>query len=305
MFDNEVMIVHGTWQNNLDQESDTGVVYRTRFDIAQGTWASETLGFAGQYGGGGQAIGNLDENAWIFGREFFRSALTSNLKDALYFVGDTQPIQFRTLEEYALTSNLFQNLQISTLPSELPFLSFTQRPGGACQNFGGFEVCPVDRLCFYRPTDEDSDGLPDVVEVELGTDPDSADTDGDGQSDGEEVLETGTAPLSCVEQLVPSPMGAEFSACIGTRLTQYACDASAGDGVSNPTEIGSVWPLWRLRDEQTQSCGFGEHYGLDAFLGTPTFVVLLADWCGFCRSQSEKLQQMKTELLMWATILTL
>ena len=149
---------------------------------------------------------------------------------------------------------------------------------------------------FYRPTDEDFDGLPDVVEVELGTDPDIADTDDDGQSDGEEVLETGTAPLSCVESLVPSPMGAEFSACIGTRLTQYACDASAGDAVGTQRNSDRSGPCGASGDEQTQSCGFGEHYGTDAFLGTPTFVVLLAETGVDFAGRRARNQQMKTEL---------
>lgn len=43
--------------------------------------------------------------------------------------------------------------------------------------------------------DTDGDGLSDVEEATLGTDPADADTDDDGLADGEEVDETGTDPL--------------------------------------------------------------------------------------------------------------
>ncbi|OGQ30028.1 MAG: hypothetical protein A3B79_06750 [Deltaproteobacteria bacterium RIFCSPHIGHO2_02_FULL_50_15] len=44
-------------------------------------------------------------------------------------------------------------------------------------------------------TDSDGDGLLDVEEYDLGTDPHNSDTDGDGLSDFEEVYEYGTNPL--------------------------------------------------------------------------------------------------------------
>ncbi|WP_222822383.1 Rib/alpha-like domain-containing protein, partial [Gulosibacter bifidus] len=43
--------------------------------------------------------------------------------------------------------------------------------------------------------DSDGDGLTDVREEELGTDPNNPDTDGDGLNDGQEVNETNTDPL--------------------------------------------------------------------------------------------------------------
>jgi hypothetical protein len=43
--------------------------------------------------------------------------------------------------------------------------------------------------------DADNDGLPNVEEVNLGTDPSKADTDGDGLNDGDEVKKYGTNPL--------------------------------------------------------------------------------------------------------------
>ena len=45
-------------------------------------------------------------------------------------------------------------------------------------------------------TDDDADGLTAQEEVAAGTDANLSDTDQDGLSDGEEVLEVGTAPLN-------------------------------------------------------------------------------------------------------------
>lgn len=54
----------------------------------------------------------------------------------------------------------------------------------------------VDRTPDYTgATDTDKDGLPDARERILGTNPNKADTDGDGYSDGEEVLKYGSDPL--------------------------------------------------------------------------------------------------------------
>jgi hypothetical protein len=43
--------------------------------------------------------------------------------------------------------------------------------------------------------DSDQDGLSDQRELELGTDPRMKDSDGDGLSDGDEVLVYGTNPI--------------------------------------------------------------------------------------------------------------
>ena len=43
--------------------------------------------------------------------------------------------------------------------------------------------------------DTDGDGVPDHVELEIGTDPENPDTDGDGLTDGQELYEYNTDPL--------------------------------------------------------------------------------------------------------------
>jgi hypothetical protein len=47
---------------------------------------------------------------------------------------------------------------------------------------------------FTQGPDRDNDGLSDASEAVYGTDPDKSDTDGDGYSDGDEVLKYGSDP---------------------------------------------------------------------------------------------------------------
>ncbi len=53
-----------------------------------------------------------------------------------------------------------------------------------------------DNILFGEPIDTDKDGLDDVREQQLGTDPDKTDSDGDGLTDGDEVLIWKTDPLN-------------------------------------------------------------------------------------------------------------
>ena len=52
-----------------------------------------------------------------------------------------------------------------------------------------------DQILFGEPIDKDGDGLDDTKEVELATDPNNWDTDGDLLGDGDEVLVWKTDPL--------------------------------------------------------------------------------------------------------------
>lgn len=62
---------------------------------------------------------------------------------------------------------------------------------------GDFDNTPtVDRGAYeFVSTDSDGDGLDDIIEIGLGTDPLLPDTDADGLTDGEEVNTYGTSPL--------------------------------------------------------------------------------------------------------------
>ncbi len=53
-----------------------------------------------------------------------------------------------------------------------------------------------DQILFGQAVDSDKDGLDDVREKQIGTDPHNPDTDGDGLSDGDEVIVYKTNPLN-------------------------------------------------------------------------------------------------------------
>ncbi len=83
--------------------------------------------------------------------------------------------------------------------------NWSNLPGGTLTVLDGGHIefrvpRPADPLQFFRvlatisTNDVDADGLPAIAEAGLGTDPNKVDTDGDGYSDGLEVI-AGTNPL--------------------------------------------------------------------------------------------------------------
>ncbi|MAD61099.1 MAG: hypothetical protein CMH49_06270 [Myxococcales bacterium] len=101
-----------------------------------------------------------------------------------------------------------------------------------------------------------------------------------------------------------SPMAGEQQAmpiadCIGP---EGIIDHGSVQAVTEVTECvtceGSPAPDFKLRDVNPTSCGINQFYGLDAFQGQVTFVVLLRSTCGYCMAQLEKLEQMRYELLV-------
>ncbi len=68
---------------------------------------------------------------------------------------------------------------------------------------------PPNTTASEGSSDSDHDGLTDDEEAKLGTDPHNPDTDGDGLSDGDEVLKYGTNPLKADTDGDGYPDGAE------------------------------------------------------------------------------------------------
>jgi len=100
-------------------------------------------------------------------------------------------------------------------------------------------------LAGFNGLDRDGDGLGDLQELVIGTDPDNPDTDGDGLTDGQE-LDIGTDPVNPDTDGDGLTDGEELD--IGTDPTNPDTD---GDGVSDgqeikdgtdPTDPGSVGP---------------------------------------------------------------
>jgi hypothetical protein len=99
-----------------------------------------------------------------------------------------------------------------------------------------------------------------IIEVEEaavdGEDGDGAADTGEAAVDGDGAADTGEAAVDGEADTGEDDAGAQ----------------------SDVTTIGEAAPVFALTDFQPQSCGFGATYGLEAFKGKVTVVVLLAAW---------------------------
>jgi thiol-disulfide isomerase/thioredoxin len=113
---------------------------------------------------------------------------------------------------------------------------------------------------------------------------------------------TGETPPASAWQAKPGPTRADGgvnpngteAGILDAGLPNPAADGSTADGDSRT--IGAAFARYSLRDVQPLSCGYGATYGLDIHTSKVVVVVLLAGWCGFCRAQALKLEQMRIEL---------
>ncbi|MDY6086071.1 MAG: putative Ig domain-containing protein, partial [Peptoniphilaceae bacterium] len=91
---------------------------------------------------------------------------------------------------------------------------------------------------FIASTDSDGDGIPDRSELSLGTDPNAFDTDGDGKSDGQEVIYDSTNPMDAKDYLPEGPKAdstvlkdpAAENVVTGTALPLYSTDPDSETG---------------------------------------------------------------------------
>lgn len=106
-------------------------------------------------------------------------------------------------------------------------------------------------VVLFATFDPDGDDLPDEQEQRLGTDGNSADSDGDGLTDGYEALHTGTDPLVVDTRATGMPDGDKDVDSDGlTHLAEAAAGTDPlapdtdGDGLSDGSEIaGDTDPL--------------------------------------------------------------
>ena len=101
-------------------------------------------------------------------------------------------LYYRSVQNAKATEQAFVNAQTATAQTFLE--SSVQQTLQAAQAQGGTATALA--LTAIAEGDDDGDGLSNVKEISLGTDPNNPDTDGDGLSDGAEVNQYGTQPTN-------------------------------------------------------------------------------------------------------------
>ena len=119
-------------------------------------------------------------------------------------------------------------------------------------------------------TDSDSDGLPDVVETELGTDPNAADSDGDGYSDFDEN-QAGTDPLDENSRIYHG--GWPFNPDKDS-LGDPSWDSTA--------EVGAQIPHYQAKDQYDELVDLYDFGGHDL----PIVLDMGTIWCGPCKGMA-------------------
>jgi len=120
--------------------------------------------------------------------------------------------------------------------------------------------------------DLDADGIDDCAELELGTSPELADTDGDGDADGIE--------LGCVSD----PLDSE-QAC-------YVCGWPHHDEIVSDQigpEIGDTLRNIVMPDQ----CG--ERVSLHDFAGAYRILFMTTQWCGACLAEAKELRTLSKQ----------
>lgn len=158
-------------------------------------------------------------------------------------------------------------------------------------------------LALLLACDADKDGISNSVEEDIGTNPDSPDTDGDGLTDLEEyetyltnpnALDTDEDGYSDPDEIAEGsdPISAESRIYSGG--WPYNADK---DGLNGPAlgdsglQVGDKFPRFTLSDQ------FGETVDIYDFFGQgrPAIVDISAMWCGPCNALADMVAEGEDE----------
>jgi thiol-disulfide isomerase/thioredoxin len=144
---------------------------------------------------------------------------------------------------------------------------------------------PVD------PTDTDGDGLPDDIELGIGTDPADPDTDDDGLLDGEEA-EHGADPLLADtdddgytdrDEVHEGHDPADPSDRIYIGNWPYVHDKSGIEPTTHPTrQVGETFLRLQLVDQHGEVVDLYDFYNEDK----PVVIDISGEWCPSCTTIS-------------------
>lgn len=159
------------------------------------------------------------------------------------------------------------------------------------------QLLPILLLGFLAgcAADTDEDGLTDKEEAELGTDPEAADSDGDGLGDYEEHIELGTDPTKADtdgdgyddgDEIAEGSDPVDEASWIYTGGWPYNGDKDALDGpdlaaAGNPV-IGEKFARVQFVDQHGDTVDLYDLLGQ----GIPVAVDVSAEWCGPCNNLS-------------------
>ncbi|MBK7398901.1 MAG: DUF11 domain-containing protein [Myxococcales bacterium] len=172
---------------------------------------------------------------------------------------------------HTCTAKCTKDDQCGTLTSGKVCLDTTKTCGDGCRGTGG-NGCPTDFKCSSKdatigtcdPVDTDGDGISDIVEKTLGTDPTKADTDGDGipdgvETDGGKKIDTdGDGTIDALD------LDSDGDGILDS--TETSTDAD-GDGIGNWRDLDSDGDTHLDKDEKavdTDGDGVADFLDLDS-----------------------------------------
>jgi hypothetical protein len=184
--DGAAVVYHGRANDDLDVGSDAGLL------VTRGRPGGpyRTAALPDDAMGGGQVGVQGNEGHWVLARVRIRSVLFGSQDTLILSAVTGQDVSQSALEHWpaAAQRHTFTALAGDTDPFGLPTFAYDDDRLPTQFDAGGAFVC------LWRAADRDADAVPDTFEPILGLSADNADSDGDGRTDGEELLQDGTDP---------------------------------------------------------------------------------------------------------------